>query len=863
MNELPPTTVRLSLRHAPGGSGARRGEPVTLGVPFPRGACRDSGTLLLRGAGGAAQPLQARVLDRWSDGTARWVLLDFQATVNGEAGDVDLVVGGGDAARGPTPKGGGIRVAENDGVVSIETGAASFRVSAESPALVADARVGGERALAGGALRIVDAQGGVGRVRWRPPAVEEDGPLRACVRAEGDVRGRGWRLALVARLHFFAASPVVRLLLTIRNPRRAAHPGGYWELGDAGSVLLKEASLILRAPGGAPPAAIRCSLEAGEPLEAWARSVHVHQESSGGKMWDSPNHVNRDGRVALRFRGYRAALDAGRREGLRASPVVLIDRGGVALGAAFPRFWQNFPRAVEATPDQLALSFWPAAHGDLHELQGGEQKTHECFLAFGPDRVTGVPLEWCRSRLVATAAPECYAASGAVTYLSLPADDPRRGYASLVGAAIDGDDTLLGKRERLDEYGWRHFGEIYGDHEAVRQTGSEPLVSHYNNQYDPVAGFAYQFMRSGDARWWTQGDELAAHVVDIDLYHTDEDKAAYNQGLFWHTVHYIDAGKATHRSYPRAAGSHGGGPASEQNYTTGLALRYFMTGDAAAREAAVGLAQFVIDMDDGSKTVFGWLDHGYTGLATASGSTLYHGPGRGSGNSLNALVDGHHLTGDRRFLDKAEQVVRRCVHPRQDIDALELLDAERKWFYTMFLQALARYIDCKAELGEVDAMYAYGRAALLHYARWMAEHEYPYLDKPEILEFPTETWAAQDLRKSEVFDHAARHTSEAERDRFVERAEFFYDYAVSTLSRMPTRTLARPVVLLLSHGFMRAWSASHPSATLPAPQAVPATWGAPERFEPQKPRALRRAKALAVAAAATAAAAALVAWLVL
>jgi len=34
-------------------------------------------------------------------------------------------------------------------------------------------------------------------------------------------------------------------------------------------------------------------------------------------------------------------------------------------------------------------------------------------------------------------------------------------------------------------------------------------------------------MRTGDARWWRQMDALAAHVADIDIYHTDADKAAY------------------------------------------------------------------------------------------------------------------------------------------------------------------------------------------------------------------------------------------------------------------------------------------------------------------------------------------------
>ena len=130
----------------------------------------------------------------------------------------------------------------------------------------------------------------------------------------------------------------------------------------------------------------------------------------------------------------------------------------------------------------------------------------------------------------------------------------------------------------IDEYGWRHFGEIYADHEAVDRAG---LVSHYNNQYDAIAGLASRFMQTGDARWWSAMCELAAHVTDIDLYHTTDDRAAYNGGYFWHTQHYVAAGTATHRSYSRLAVSSGGGPSSEHNYTTGLLLHHFLTGSRA------------------------------------------------------------------------------------------------------------------------------------------------------------------------------------------------------------------------------------------------------------------------------------------
>jgi hypothetical protein len=127
----------------------------------------------------------------------------------------------------------------------------------------------------------------------------------------------------------------------------------------------------------------------------------------------------------------------------------------------------------------------------------------------------------------------------------------------------------------------------------------------------------------------------------------------------------------------------------------------------------------------------------------------------------------------------------------------------------------------------------------------MAEHEYPYLDKPEILQYPTETWAAQDMRKSEVFEAAARvANSVEERERFLERSRFFFESSTTTLAKMPTRTLARPVVLLLSNGLSCAYSQLNPNfPSLPAPE-VRYDFGSPESFTPQKTVAIRRFKIL-------------------
>jgi hypothetical protein len=786
--------------------------------------------------------VQSAVLDRWPDGSARWALLDLQPPVT-EGASVSIQCLDALPASRPLAR------QANRGI-EIDTGAATFSVGHTRFPFEA-ASIDSAAALDAAATRL-DVTGRSG-VTFQPEiervAIELNGPLRAVALVEGTIRvDLRSRLALTARLHFFAGKASVRCDLTIRNPQRARHQGGFWELGDAGAILLRDVSLHIALPQGGERSTLHCSEFPGAPMRRLDLPFELHQESSGGEQWRSPVHRNRGGQVPLGFRGYRLTAGASCTEGLRATPIVQLSAGERRLAVTLERFWENFPKAISADEGLMTVHLFPAPHADLHELQGGEQKTHTIWMSFADDGTSEIPLDWCRSPSRAVPDPMSACAAGAIPWLTPKADDPHEEYLALVDAAIDGTDSFVAKRERVDEYGWRHFGDLWADHEAVFHTGPGLFVSHYNNQYDPIAGCAYQFLRSGDLRWWTLMDDMARHVVDIDIYHTDQDWAKYNHGLFWHTAHHHDAGLSTHRSYPHAEGIPGGGPSASHLYTTGLMLHHFLTGDRRSRDAVLELAHFAIDADDGEKSVFGCLDRGRTGLVSASAEPGYHGPGRAPGNAINALVDAHRLTGDARFLDKAEELVRRCIHPHDDIDARGLLDVERRWFYTIFLQALGKLLHHLHETGGRRSLVAYARESLLAYARWMALHEAPYLDRPEILEFPTETWAAQDLRKSEVFTWAASHADAADRERFLERSRFFFGSAVATLSSMPTRTLTRPVALLLSYGWSQA---AEPAPVrwpgLEAPEDV----GAPTVFEPQKTRAIRRARTFAAVGALT------------
>ncbi|MGL6073028.1 MAG: hypothetical protein ACRC8S_02580 [Fimbriiglobus sp.] len=800
----------------------RTGEPVRFGLPWPRGAAKD-GQFRLIAPDGSIQPLASKTLDRWGDGSVRWALFTANLTARGD---------------GQT----GYRIEAQAGSPTIaepKPTTGSFQLELLCGAYDDDAKpVPGKtytlfKETFGPELRHYHHTVGVG-------------------------------FSIDVRIEPLANSNVRKVTVCLANTLAAEHPGGNWDLGMGGGEEIVALNIHVPVKGS-----VTWSAERGAKSQSGS-SMSLWQASSGGVNWDSTNHMNAARKVPLPFRGYRTTTNTGTQEGLRATPIVVAGSGAETVGVTMTEFWENFPKAVSVQDDKLTFALFPEASGP-HELQGGEQKTHTVYLSFGPDAITTEPLAWCRSPLVVHASPEWYAASGALPYLTPEATDPNTLARKLANLAFEGQDTFETKRETIDEYGWRNYGDIYGDHEAVYHKGPKPLISHDNNQYDCVAALFQQFFRNGRINRYLHGLACADHTLDIDIYHTDGDKAAYNGGLFWHTYHYADADTGTHRSYPKIlrTGGHfesgqdldkmgetgknlkknyavGGGPAASHNYNLGLILAYFLTGEERYKQAAIGLAEFVLNMEDPRRTVFRWLSSESTGLASEA-SPGYHGPGRAAGNSILATLVGHQLTGEAKYLAKCEEVIRRVVSPKQNLAKLDLLNAELRWFYTMTLQALGVYLDYKIELNQLDRMYASTRLSLLHYARWMAEHERPILDTPEKLQYPTETWAAQDLRKIEVFQFAAKHAdSEAEREKFLERAEWFYQQSLQKLDTFETKSLCRPMILTMRYAYSRTWWQQNPKTQAPKPTVMVAVDEFPEwqMFVPQKAKAIARAKKL-------------------
>lgn len=547
-------------------------------------------------------------------------------------------------------------------------------------------------------------------------------------------------------------------------------------MGDEGSFEFRRLAWNITSDQQ-PPQEVQLSVDGSATFDVVTKSgFQLVQYSSGGPEWNSSNHIDADGNLTVRTQGFEqtdgrpseqpkkstAQNSSKGQTGRQASPTVCLQMNNGALSVAVPEFWEQFPGSlsVDGSTGEVEIGLFPNEVDHAFELQGGEQKTKRFVIQRSSNAEAPSPLAWVHKPVRIIPDTDWVRHCGVIPWMPKPESRPlHRRLANYLHECTSGSHSLTARRELIDEYGWRNFGDIYADHEQTHFPGPGRLLSHYNNQFDLIFGGIQNLVFSQNPDWYDLFDSMARHVMDIDIYHTDQDRACFNGGLFWHTDHYADAHTATHRTYSvkNAAGkpAYGGGPANEHNYPTGLLYYYFLTGNQEAKESVISLADWVIGMDDGRQTVFSVLDQDDTGLASKTVFEDFHGPGRGVGNSINACLDGWLLTSDQKYLDKAEQLIQRSVHPEQDCDALHLADAEGHWSYTVCLTALGRYLHIKTDDNQQDQMYEYVRQTLVHYGQWMAENEKPSLSVPENLEYPTEAWAAQDFRKANVLRIAA------------------------------------------------------------------------------------------------------------
>jgi hypothetical protein len=130
--------------------------------------------------------------------------------------------------------------------------------------------------------------------------------------------------------------------------------------------------------------------------------------------------------------------------------------------------------------------------------------------------------------------------------------------------------------------------------------------------------------------------------------------------------------------YPSEAGRYGlryssGGPNAGHCYVASLAQHYYLTGDRVSRDAFLEVADWAVHSP--------WF------------TRMMMGDKRGIGNFLMTHVYAYRLTADRKYYEAALRMFDQVHQPFEGLGA------------TLFVKAAGRFLDMKAEDGEIDADY--------------------------------------------------------------------------------------------------------------------------------------------------------------
>ena len=222
---------------------ARSGEVVRSGVPLPRSLdMRDPNVLTLVDAAGIPVPAEFQVLARWgagrdADAPIQWLLVTFPASVAANGSATYRLVTDGSAGPNPVPAV-AVNVTQTGNQITVDTGAATFRLGVNPGALFDEIRLAnGTRLVSGSALTARVNSTDVAHPTTRRVALEHVGPLTAIVVVEGaydlpPVGGGG--LGSRRRYVFTAGSPTAIVRQRLRA-RRTDPPA--FEVKVAGTTM--------------------------------------------------------------------------------------------------------------------------------------------------------------------------------------------------------------------------------------------------------------------------------------------------------------------------------------------------------------------------------------------------------------------------------------------------------------------------------------------------------------------------------------------------------------------------------------------------------------------------------------------------
>lgn len=587
----------LSLTVVDSMEGERPAWPVNSGVPIARGELAGTEHCRLLDSEGQPVPAQFTALAFWPDGSVKWVLVSFVHP----GGSPEYTLQYGEAVRTPAVAG-GIAVEESAEGLVVTTDQLRAELSGERfapPGRVfvdanRDGQFSDEEIVVSGrdGLVLVDGEGrrysstGMGATRFE---VEEAGPVRTVIRAEGPFAGPdGEFLKYRCRMYFYR--------------------------GFAG--IPTEVSLLAHAGSSGFPPTLNQVRSLTWPM---ASPLAADHESARWVQDDADRYVVYGGE------------QPGVRDG-QASSAISVGDPAAPVTLAIRDFWQKYPKAFALEGDTITAELFPELPADVYAehtdpklltmnyywfrdgnylVASGTEPTTDVLLYFGPRADSGQPgdaraAEAWQQRVRLTPRPEAICASGAFMDLAPSRDGRFEAYDQYMRTGLD---NLERTRERQREYSWMNYGDTYG----------ERYVNWTNQEYDMQWGLLVNYARTGDMAYLDRALEAASHTIEIDMINWSDDPGVLGiqkEHAPWHVGGY-DTPQPEGAPYWYKNGIWNTGHV----WTQGTYMAWCMTGERRYYESIARLSEFL----DRTRTQFQerWVHRNYGWLTIAALGT-YH-----------------------------------------------------------------------------------------------------------------------------------------------------------------------------------------------------------------------------------------------
>ncbi len=518
-------------------AGVSRNELVRSGIPFAKGALASGQRLGLEDDKNNPLPVQTLETSHWQDGSVRWLLLNFPASLPAR-GQTAYTLKTAKEAVGDTLA----LVSLSKDVCRVRTACMAFDINAKGN-LISGLSVDG-KATEPTNLDFVITDWYFNPLKLsagsRTIRVEENGPLCSIVKVSG-IHAGAWgqkRFDYDLRIWIFENQKEIRFDYTIKDREPE-------ETAPLRSVALEA---VFLANGS--------QFEIGN-TDGWREAGTLAKGQSAGVTITGPTEWQPDRNFeAVFFRNDKMIRSVpGRQNGWAA-----LSNGASRITAAVRHDWQQHPKGFIATENKLSVELWPDRTEALVFPRGAE-KTHSIHLSFDP-RVSGS--DFCRrvqKPLMAVATPQQYCGSDAFGLLS-PRDTVR--FADFEKMTESIFKAYLDIRETNKEWGWMDFGDNTTDPRYWS-----------NNEYDTPHGLMLLFARTGNLDYFDAAEVSAGHMADIDIIHYWPENPEVVGGAHKHDVAHTGH---RHRSQMKVHTDH--------LWTQGMCETYLLTGDRRLLDAA-------------------------------------------------------------------------------------------------------------------------------------------------------------------------------------------------------------------------------------------------------------------------------------